>query len=207
MNLPTLFRATLNLDKFITPSTLWSMQFMYFENLSEIGFFNININQPTSHLEGPDARLIHAPTDSLKIPINQNGTNPYDHIIQIKNTNGQTGYGYEMSFQLKHQQEQSSSLIKYLYGKAYSIYDGNYSIALNHWKLTEQTNGRNQISLSTSDFSQGHRVYAEYQIQIKQKKNKRFTGSIHYNGQSGAAFSFVYGKGNCIRRRSNHYRI
>jgi hypothetical protein len=196
MNLPTLFRATLNLDKFITPSTLWSMQFMYFKNLSEIGFFNININHPISHLEGPDARLIHAPTDSLKIPINQNGTNPYDHIIQIKNTNGQTGYGYEMSFQLKHQQEQSSSLIKYLYGKAYSIYDGNYSIALNHWKLTEQTNGRNQISLSTSDYSQGHRVYAEYQIQIKQKKNKRFTGSIHYNGQSGAAFSFVYGKGN-----------
>lgn len=196
LQLPTLFRATLNLDKKINANTDWSIQLMYFRNLSEIEFPNINIRNASSHFEGPDTRLIHAPTDTLKVPMKQDGSNPYDHIILIKNTNNKNGYGYEMSIQLKHQQPHSNGMIKYLYGKAYSIYDGNYSIVLNHWKLMEQTNGRNHISLSNSDFSQGHRIYAEYQIQIKQRKNKRFSGSIHYNGQSGAPFSFVYGKGN-----------
>jgi hypothetical protein len=196
LKLPSLFRVTLNVDKKLTLRTEWSMQLMYFRNLTEFEFPNINIRNAASHFEGPDNRLIHAPTDTLKVPMNQNGTNPYDYIILIKNSNRKNGYGYEMSLQLKRQQQLSSGLIKYLYGKAYSYYDGNYSIALNHWKLMEQTNGRNHISLSTSDFSKGHRIYAEYQIQIKQQKNKRFSGSIHYNGQSGSPFSFVYGKGN-----------
>lgn len=196
LNLPSLFRATLNVDKKLNQHTEWSVQFMYFKNLTEIGFANININHPTAHFEGPDTRLIHAPTDTLKVPMKQDGTNPYDHIILLKNNNNQSGYGYEMSAQLKHQQRLYSGLIRYLYGKAYSIFDGNYSIALNHWKFMEQTNGRNHIALSTSDFSQGHRIYAEFQIQIKQQKNNRFSGSIHYNGQSGSPFSFVYGEGN-----------
>lgn len=196
LNLPSLFRATLQVDKTINPTTAFTIQFMYFKNLSELIFSNVNINKAIAHLDGPDIRLIHAPTDSLKIAINQNGTNPYDHIILIKNSNGALGNGYEMSIQLKQQQQKQSSLIKYSLGNAYSLYDGNYLIAVNHWKLMEQSQGRNHITLSASDFSQGHRIYAEYQFQISQQKNKRFTGSIHYNGQSGAPYSFVYGKGN-----------
>jgi hypothetical protein len=196
LKLPTLFRATLNLDKKLNQNTEWSMQLLYFKNLTELSFSNVNINHAVAHFEGPDTRLIHAPTDTLKVPMKQDGTNPYDHIILIKNANNQRGYGYEIAIQLKHQQQLSTSLIKYLYGQAYSIYDGNYSIALNHWRLMEQTKGRNHIALSVSDFSQGHRIYAEYQIQLRQKKKKRITGTIQYNGQSGSAFSFVYGKGN-----------
>jgi len=196
LTLPTIWRSTLSIDKYLTPNTVWQIQLMYYKNLTEHGFFNINLNKPNAKLEGPDNRLIYGPFDILKIPMNQDGTNPYDHIILIKNINNQKGYGYEMSIQLKHQQLQSNSLIQYSYGKAYSLFDGNYSIPVNHWKLMEQVEGRNQLSLSVSDFSQGHRIYAEYQIQIKQKNKKRISCSIHYNGQSGAAFSYVYGKGN-----------
>lgn len=196
LQLPAVFRSTVQFSKSIFPNTIWSIQFMYFKNLTELIFSNVNINNANAHLESPDTRLIHAPTNTLKIPINQDGSNPYDYIILSKNSNNQRGYGYEMSIQLKHQQQQSKSFIKYLYGKAFSLFDGNYSIALNHWRLMEQSNGRNHISLSTSDYSQGHRVYAEYQLQLKQQKNKRFSGSIHYNGQSGTPFSYVYGKGN-----------
>lgn len=196
LKLPAIFRSTVQFSKSILPNTIWSMQFMYFKNLTELIFSNVNINNAYANLVSPDSRLIHAPSNTLKIPINQDGSNPYDYIILSKNINNQRGYGYEMSVQLKHHQQQSSSLIKYLYGNAFSLFDGNYSIALNHWRLMEQKNGRNHITLSASDYSQGHRIYAEYQLQIKQQKNKRFSGSIHYNGQSGLPFSFVYGKGN-----------
>jgi len=196
LKLPTIWRATLSIDKQVTPNTVWLIQLMYYKNLTEHGFSNINLNQPNSKLVGADTRLIHGPSDTLKIPMNQDGSNPYDHIILIKNTTSQMGYGYEMSIQLKTQQLQSNSLIQYSYGNAFSIFDGNYSIPVNHWKLMEHAKGRNQLSLSVSDFSQGHRIYAEYQIQIKQKNKKRISCSIHYNGQSGNAFSFVYGKGN-----------
>ncbi|HQS34404.1 MAG TPA: hypothetical protein PLC18_03275 [Sediminibacterium sp.] len=196
LKLPAIFRSTVQLSKSIFQNTIWSMQFMYFKNLTELIFSNVNINNANAYLESPDTRLIHAPTNTLKIPINQDGSNPYDYIILSKNSNNQRGYGYELSIQLKHQQKQSNSFIKYLYGNAFSLFDGNYSITLNHWRLMEQTNGRNNIKLSTSDYSQGHRIYAEYRLQIKQPKNKRFSGSIHYNGQSGTPFSYVYGKGN-----------
>jgi hypothetical protein len=196
LKLPAIFRSTLQFSKSVSSTTTLSMQFMYFKNLTELIFSNVNINNALARLESPDTRFIHAPSNTLKIPINQDGTNPYDYIILSKNSNSQLGYGYEMSIQLKHQQQRSNSFIKYLYGKAFSLFDGNYSIALNHWRLMEQTNGRNHITLSTSDYSQGHRIYAEYQLQIKQQKNKQFKCSIHYNGQSGLPFSFVYGKGN-----------
>lgn len=196
LQLPSIWRTTISVDKSISSNTAWHVQLMYFKNLTEHGFFNININKPRSNLTGADTRLIHGPTDTLKIPIQQDGTNPYDHIILINNTYNQKGYGYEMSIQLKNQQVLSNGLIQYSYGNSFSLFDGNYSIPVNHWKLMEHVKDRNQLSLSVSDFSQGHRIYAEYQIQIKQKNKKRLSCSIHYNGQSGTPFSFVYGKGN-----------
>jgi len=196
LKLTNLWRAVISIDKMLNPKTVFLAQFMYYKNLTEQGFSNINLNHPSSKLDGADDRLIHGPSDKLKVPINQDGSNPYEEIILIKNAKDQLGYGYECAIQLKNQQTNSSSLIHYSFGKSFSLFDGNYSIPVNHWKLIEHVKGRNQLALSVSDFSQGHRIYAEYQIQVKKKNKKRWNYSIHYNGQSGNAFSYVYGKGN-----------
>ena len=57
----------------------------------------------------------------------------------------------------------------------------------------ETVNGRNNIGLSTSDFDQGHRIFAYAGKKFTYaKKMLATTISLVYTGQSGSPLSYVY---------------
>ncbi len=192
IKMPTIWRTTLETDTKLNDYNKIGTNWMYFQNLSEIGFENININPTQVQLQGVDQRWIQSPNQPLNIPILPNGSNPYNEIILIKNMEHQNGYGYSASIHWVMQHKNNRWLMNYSYSNAFSIYDGNFSIPLNHWKLNEQINGRNNTTLAISDFSRGHLIYAEYQVNKKSIKQRQFNWSVHYTGQSGSPFSFVY---------------
>jgi hypothetical protein len=192
INMPTIWRTTLDIETNLNPFNKIGMNGMYYQNLSEIGFANINLNPLQKQLEGFDRRWIQSPEHPLNIPLLPDGSNPYNEIVLIKNMGNQNGYGYSAGIYWVWQQKQYRWLMNYSYSNAFSIYDGNFSIPLNHWKLNEQVNGRNNPVMAISDFSRGHQVYAEFQVHIKSFKQKQLNCSIHYTGQSGSPFSYVY---------------
>ena len=192
INMPTIWRTTLDLETNLNASNKIGINGMYYQNLSEIGFANINLNPLQKQVEGFDRRWIQSPEHPLNIPLLPDGSNPYNEIILIKNMENQNGYGYSAGINWVWQQKQHRWLMNYSYSNAFSIYDGNFSIPLNHWKLNEQVNGRNSPVMAVSDYSRGHQVYAEYQVHVKNSKQKQLNCSIHYTGQSGSPFSYVY---------------
>jgi hypothetical protein len=193
LKLPAIWRSTIDIEKAFTPRLVSNTQLMHYFNITEIGFLNVNIQDPTAQLVGPDKRVVYAPSKTLTIPMLPDNSNPYDQILLIHNLHNQKGYGYLYGSQLRFQNKQHQWMIHYSFGKSFAFYDGNFSISINHWRLNEQKLGRNKPELSQSDYGQGHRIYAEYQFHMSRYKKRKFNFSMHYNGQSGNPFSYVYG--------------
>jgi hypothetical protein len=74
------------------------------------------------------------------------------------------------------------------------VHEPTSSTNYSQWRFMETVNGRNFITRSTSDFSQGHRIFAFVSKKFNYANNHLGTTlSLVYNGQSGNPFSYVYG--------------
>lgn len=196
IQLPNLIKSTLDIHQTIGSSLQVNLQGHFFSNLSALQFVNINIDPSQTLLESVDQRPIKNPHQPLHIPMLLNGNNPYDAIILLQNQPNQKGYGYGIGLEVLQKSPNEQTSIRYHFEQAYSMFDGHYSIPINHWRLNEQVLGRNQPQLSQSDYSLGHSIQFEYRLQLKSTLKNRLQLSVHYNGQSGTPYSFVYGNKN-----------
>jgi hypothetical protein len=68
----------------------------------------------------------------------------------------------------------------------------------------ESVQGRNNLSLSESDFSPGHRIFLSLSLRNRGNRKQRGTSLyIQYSGQSGWPFSYVYGGSSMVRDDGN----
>lgn len=200
LRMPSVWRSTLQINKKFKRN--WSLQLegMYYLNTDEINFLNVNILPLREQLIGADNRLVYTTINAGKIPILADSSNPYDQIILLTNNERARGFGYRYGFQIKKENKFEVFTFGYAFGESYSVFDGNYSVLLNQWRLNESINGRNNIELARSDFSPGHRLNASFMKEwLYSNKKKKISLSIIYNGYSGNAFSYVYGKKSMVR--------
>ena len=200
LRMPSVWRSTLQINK--NWKTNWTLQAeaMYYINTNEINFLNVNIIPPKDRLIGSDNRFVYTTINGGKIPILPDSSNPYEQIILLKNNEQAHGFGYRYGIQIKKETKFETFTIGYAYGESYSVFDGNYTVLINQWRLNESVNGRNNIELARSDFSPGHRLNALFMKDwLYSNKKKKISLSIIYNGYSGTAFSYVYGKKSLVR--------
>jgi hypothetical protein len=197
--MPSVWRSSLLIHKKWKRN--WSVQadLMYYFNNDEIDFSNVNILPAVTSMKGPDNRLVYSTNNQGKIPVLPDSSNPYDHIILMKNNANQHGFGYRYGIQIKKTGTSSNFSIQYNYGEAYSIYDGNYTTLLSQWRLNEQVHGRNDIRLARSDFSPGHSIFFTAKNEWGLNKKSKLIISVVYKGASGNSFSYVYDK-NSVNR-------
>ena len=200
LRMPSVWRSHLLIHKSWNKNWWVQLDGMYYFNQDEINFTNVNLLPPTDTLSGPDNRVIYSGINSARIPVLPDSTNPYDQIILLSNNKMQNGFGYRYGIHLQKKIYYTSINLQYAFGESWSVYDGNYSVLLNQWKLNEQVNGRNDIRLARSDFSPGHRINisAVHEWFLSGRK-KKLTTVITYNGNSGKPFSYVYGKKSLTR--------
>jgi len=179
----------------------WSVQadLMYYLNKDEIDFSNVNILPAVTSINGPDNRMVYSINNQGKIPVLSDSSNPYDHIILMKNNSIQHGFGYRYGVQIIKSVASSYFSVQYNFGESYSVYDGNYTTLLSQWRLNEQVNGRNDIRLARSDFSPGHSIYCTAKNEWNLNKKSKLIISVVYKGASGNSFSYVYDK-NSVNR-------
>ena len=199
--MPKLFRTSLTLEKKISKG--WSLiwEAMFSKNLSEIFYTNLNLLPPIEKAVGPDNRNIYSSINNGKIPLNTDGSNPFDYAILLSNNKSKTGYSHQFTTTLAKKMRSGWALeINYSLGNTEAVNDGTASINVNQWRFNETVNGKNSLRLSHSDFSSGHKIFiwATKKI-ISENKKRAFTISLVYTGQSGSPYSFVYGGFSMVR--------
>lgn len=200
LRMPEVWRSTLQMNKNWKSNWTLQAEAMYYINTNEINFLNVNVIPPKDQLVGMDNRSVYSTINGGKIPILPDSSNPYDQIILLKNNEQEHGFGYRYGIQIKKENKFEIFTLGYAYGESYSVFDGNYSVLLNQWRLNETVNGRNNIELARSDFSPGHRLNASFMKDwYYANKKKKISFSIIYNGYSGTSFSYVYGKKSIVR--------
>ena len=200
-SMPALFRTSLSFEKKINSNWSASAEIMLSKNLSEIKYTNINLLPATDAASGPDKRFVYTIADNGKIPLSANSTNPYDYIILLGNQTTHTGYAQSFTGSLiKRSMTGWNMELHYTYNRSTTVNEGTSSVNLSQWRFMESVNGRNNLPLSVSDFSGGHRILAWMSKQYPfNNKKMNFHISIIYTGQSGSPFSYVYGNMSMVR--------
>jgi outer membrane receptor for ferrienterochelin and colicin len=192
-SMPKLTRTSLAVDKVFGNGWKVSVEGLFSKNINEVNYTNINILPAVASSNGAGSRLVY-PTP-INIGIRPNGTNPYDAAILLSNNKGKTGFSYNLTASIdKNWSDRGVSVsANYSYGSSQVLNEATSSVNVSQWQFMETVNGRNNITLSTSDFDQGHRIFAYGSKKFKYAKGKLATTvSLVYTGQSGAPISYVY---------------
>ena len=201
LSMPKLFRFTLTLEKKNISGWSFIAEAMLSKNINEIFYTNVNLLPPVDHATGPDNRNIYTGNNNGRIPLNADGSNPFDYAILISNNKGETGYA--KSFTTTVSKKTSTGLsaeINYTLQKSIAVNDGTASVNLSQWRSMETVNGRNALTRSVSDFSLGHRIFAWAGKKILYRgKKAALSISLVYTGESGSPMSYVYGNYSMVR--------
>jgi hypothetical protein len=141
------------------------------------------------------------PTENEEVGPNSTGAfidSRYSNIHRVGNTD--RGYAYDVTARLRNTFEQVLGLdnaigmdVSYTYGRSFVVNDGTSSQINSLWDGVEHVNGANNVGLSESDFSLGHRILARFNYRQVFGDNLAARLSLVYNGESGRPFSYVIG--------------
>ena len=193
------FRTSLGFDKNLGSSWRFSVEGIYTKNINEIAYTKVNILPPTKQAVGPDNRNVYDLNGSFPrdIPLRSNGTTPYTGIFLLSNNDGDKGYSYSVTSTIDKSWNNGWAFnANYSYGSSVVLNEGTSSQNSSQYGTMESVNGRNFITLTTSDFDPGHRISAYGAKKFSYFKNRMATTiSLVYNGQSGNTFSYVMSRG------------
>lgn len=199
--LPRVFKTSLAIEKKFENDWSVTMESYFTKNINEICYTNTNLMPPIGNAVGPDKRAVYTIVNNGKIPLNADGSNPYENVILLSNNTGQTGYSYGFAGSMRKSTRSGfQAEAHYSFGNSFTTNDGTSSVNLNQWRFMETVNGRNPITRSVSDFSGGHRIFVYLARKWEYaKKNLSTTLTLTYTGQSGSPLSYVYGSGSMTR--------
>ena len=199
--MPSLFRVSLSIGKRLHKNWSAFLEGNFSKNIQEIYYSNINLLPATQFAAGPDKRPVYSAVNNGKIPLNPDGSNPFDYAILLSNNKGKTGYSYNAAATIsKRVPAKFSFEATYNFAHSVVLNDGTSSVNVSQWRFMETVNGRNFITRSNSDFSMGHRIFVWANKTFAfANKTMALTFSLTYNGQSGSPMSYVYG-GNSMTR-------
>lgn len=194
---PKLFRTSIALDKKFGNGWSGTLEGIFSKNLNEIYYTNVNLLPPMGVSNGVGSRNVYPTANLGRIPLNADGSNPYDNAVLLSNNKGKTGYSY--SFTLTASKRTNTGFafdVNYTFGNAVAVNDGTSSVNYSQWRFMETVNGRNYITRSNSDFGAGHRIFTYVSKKFEYaKKTLATTITLAYTGQSGSPMSYTYAGG------------
>lgn len=180
---PQVFRSSLAADIKLPFGIVGTIEGIYSKMLNTINYYNINFKpNSTVNLAGADQR----PFYSNSRIVSNYGSN----IYLSSNTN--KGHSYNVTAQLQKSFKSGLFLnASYTYGDSWVINEGTSSQVSSQWRTMETRSNLNDIQLSRSDFSIGHRIVGAASYKFEYLKHLATTISLFYNGQSGTPFSYT----------------
>ncbi len=194
IRLPKQFRYSFAIEKNSSKQWYIKWEAMFLKNLEEISYTNLNLLPATERLTGPDNRLVYSLQNKGRIPINADGTNPYEYAILLGNNQGLKGASFLLTTRISRQFKSGWQLeAAHSFGNSTSVLDGTSFVNTSQWRFNETVDGKNFPLMAVSDFSAGHRLTFFASSQWMDHRKKRIWSlSLFYSGQSGTPFSYVY---------------
>lgn len=197
---PQVFRTSFAVDKKLGNGWNASIEGIYTKNLNNVIYQNVNSN-PTvdfNWTNGPDDRPVF---------VNSDIDRTYTAVYLASNTDAGSSTNLTVSVD-KTFDFGLSFMTALSFGDSHAIFDGTSSQNSSQWRGSFNVDGRNNIGLGRSDFSQGTRVIAgaQYGINWTKSGNYRTGISIFYEGQSGNPYSYVYDQRNLNGERGSTSR-
>jgi len=189
IKMPTIWKTSIQIKKNFKRNITVQTVFSYFVNRQEISFKNIGLPEPANQMIGVDNRMIYDSTANIM---------GYNKVYLLTNTKKASGYGYQLELQIRKNINNGTLDLAYVWGDAFSLYDGNYNVVANQWKLNESVEGRNYLKRSRSDYSMGTVAQVNYRHIFKINK-KQIGIQLTYTGSAGDLMSYVYGKKNLVQ--------
>ncbi|MCK5820780.1 MAG: TonB-dependent receptor [Bacteroidales bacterium] len=180
---PQMFRANLGLDQKLAWGMVGTVEGIFTKTINNVNYYNLNVSPDSEfNLTGADTRAFYS---------DQSIDPTYGRIMVGTNTN--EGYAYNFSVILEKPFENGfTANLAYSFGRSMALNDGTSSQNSSQWKYMEQVNGLNNLSLSYSDFDQGHRFITFLSYRKEYFNHAATQISLFYNGSSGDRFSYVY---------------
>lgn len=165
----------------------------YTVNLNQVIYTNVNISPAGGTTTGPDARTYYNLGSAGAAQIPMTGGNPYSNNIYLMSNGGAAGSAYTFTSSLRKTFKFGLDMnVSYTYNQAFAVNDVTSSQNSSQWRYMESVNGKNNLPVSVSDFSLGHRITAFLGYSHDWFKFGGTTISFSYYGQSGNPLSFVY---------------
>ena len=200
-NMPQVLRASFGLELILANNWTVKTEMMLSQNTNGIKYTNVNILPPTANATGPDNRSVYTTLNNGKIPLESNGSNPYNYTILLGNYKGNNGFAKDFTATISKKNNMGLLMEgAYHFSHSVTLHDGTSSVNQSQWRFMETVHGRNYISLSTSDFSAGHKIMLVLSKRFQSLKRKyQTTISFSYTGESGSGLSYVYSNGSMTR--------
>ena len=188
---PQVLRTSLAVDREFPGGLIGSIEGQFTKTLSNILVTNVNLNPDAlTTTDGPGQRQIYFGDNRVIDP-------RYSAIHRVGTTS--KGYTWDITAALqKHFAdalgEDSDVILRgsYTYGDAYVVNDGTSSQINTLWRSMEVgANNPNDLDLTRSDFSIGHRILASVTLRKEFLKNLGTTLSLFYTGESGRPFNYT----------------
>ena len=189
LRLPQTFKASIAIDQRLPAGFTISAEILRNTTITGLNLENLNLvgSQFTTTGAGSRTNFGGANVDDT-----------YGGIFLISNT----GEGKAWNTSLTLSKNFYSSLVDvraqatYSYGDSDVLFEGTSSQNISNWAFNESVNGSNNLTLSTSDFSQGDRYLANVVADFKWSESLKTTIGLFYEGADGTPFSYVVGGGN-----------
>jgi hypothetical protein len=183
---PQVFRTNLAVDKIFGDGWKVTLEGLYTNKLNDVQYTNVNSDPEVKFNftgNGGDTRPVY---------VNSNIDNTYSAVYVGHNTDEGNSYSLTGSLDKKFNCGLSAYLA-YTYGDAHSVSDATSSQNSSQWRGQISVDGRNFPSYGRSDYAVTHRIVSSLSYKHNWTKDGGVaTGiSLFYNGQSGAAFSYV----------------
>ncbi|MEA1877747.1 MAG: TonB-dependent receptor [Bacteroidota bacterium] len=180
---PQMFRANLGLDQKLAWGMIGTVEGIFTKTINNVNYYNINVS--------PDAEFNLTGADTRAYYSDQRLDPTYGRIMVGTNTS--EGYAYNFSVVLEKPFENGfTANVAYSFGRSMALNDATSSQNSSQWKYMEQVNGLNNLSLTYSDFDQGHRFISFLSYRKEYFNHAATQISLFYNGSSGDRFSYVY---------------
>lgn len=191
---PRVFRTSAGIDQQLPAGFLFTLEGQYTKTLDNILVYNINLMPQNDQLDGPDNRSVYNYGPNRFGELNYELIDPrYGGIMLVTNTSD--GYTYDITAQLAKTffGDLLNTRLAYTYGDAYAVNDATSDQIWSVWRYNSNVNGLNDLELTRSDFSIGHRILGSASFRKEFLDNLATTISMVYTGESGRPFSYTIG--------------
>ena len=183
--LPQILKTNIAVDQKLPWGMIFSADFIWNDNITTVAYENLNLPNPEFATTGAGSRPNYGfgridPTyDAIYLGTNTSEGSSYN----ITGTLSKSFFGPKID---------ATTQVSYSYGDSDGLFDGTSSQNSSQWRNLETVNGSNRPTLSTSDFSPGHRIIANSTFTFKWNDNVKTRIGLFYEGAEGTPFSYVY---------------